>query len=71
MSQLRKLDLSPLFTVTKPAPGEAKVESIAELRVEGSAAGNTAGTIVKKVQIFDEDGVSLGYLAIYDAVTTV
>ncbi len=34
-----------------------------------SAAATTPGTVVKKIQVFDAAGVSLGYVAIYDAIT--
>lgn len=34
-----------------------------------SSTGATPGTVVKKVQVFDSAGASLGYLAVYDAIT--
>ncbi len=39
------------------------------LGVGNSAAGSTPGTVVKKIQVFDETGTSLGYVAVYDAIT--
>lgn len=41
----------------------------AGLGASNSAAGTTPGNVVKKLQVFDEIGASLGYLAIYDAIT--
>lgn len=37
--------------------------------VGNSAAGSTLGTVVKKIEVFDAAGASLGYLAVYDAIT--
>lgn len=37
--------------------------------VGNSAAATTLGTVVKKMQVFDASGASLGYVAIYDAIT--
>ena len=44
---------------------------IAGLAVGNSAAGNTLGSLVKKVEIFDENNNSLGFLPVYDAITQV
>jgi hypothetical protein len=37
--------------------------------VGNSAAATTPGTVVKKMQVFDASGTSLGYVPIYDAIT--
>lgn len=37
--------------------------------IGNDAAATTPGSVVKKVEIFDEAGVSLGFLAVYDAIT--
>lgn len=37
--------------------------------VGASAAATTPGSVVKKVQVFDEAGASIGYLAVYDGIT--
>ncbi len=37
--------------------------------VGNSAAATALGSVTKKVQIFDADGVSLGYIPVYDAIT--
>lgn len=37
--------------------------------VGNSAAGSTPGTCVKKIQVFDAAGNSLGYVPVYDAIT--
>jgi hypothetical protein len=39
------------------------------LRVGNSAAATTPGSVVKKIQVFDEHGVSLGYLPVYNGIT--
>lgn len=39
------------------------------LGVGNSATGTSLGSVVKKIEIFDEDGNSLGYLPVYDAIT--
>jgi hypothetical protein len=41
----------------------------ADLGVGNSAAATTLGTVTKKIQIFDAAGASLGYIAVYDAIT--
>lgn len=43
--------------------------SVTKLGVGNSAAGSTPGTCVKKVQVYDDAGVSLGYVAVFDAIT--
>jgi hypothetical protein len=37
--------------------------------VGNSAAATTPGSVVKKIQVFDASGASLGYVAVYDAIT--
>lgn len=46
-----------------------KIVATLGLGVGNSAAASTLGTVVKKMQIFDSGGASLGYIAIYDAIT--
>ncbi len=46
-----------------------KVTATAGLGVGNSAAAGTPGTVVKKVEIFDAAGTSLGFIAVYDAIT--
>lgn len=41
---------------------------LAALQPVGVAA-TTPGSVVKRWQIFDRDGVSLGYVAIYNTIT--
>ncbi len=36
-----------------------------------SATANTLGTVTRKLEVFTPAGVSLGFVAIYDAITTV
>lgn len=37
--------------------------------VGNSAAATTPGAVVKKIQVFNEAGTSIGYLAVYDGIT--
>lgn len=39
------------------------------LGVGNSASGSSLGTVVKKMEVFDASGSSLGYVPIYDAIT--
>jgi hypothetical protein len=41
----------------------------ATLRVPNSAAATTPGDCQNRLEVFDEDGNSLGFIAIYDAIT--
>lgn len=34
-----------------------------------AAAATTLGTVVKKIEVFDAAGTSLGFLPVYDAIT--
>ncbi len=36
-----------------------------------TATANTLGTVTRKLEVFTPAGVSLGFVAIYDAITTV
>ena len=42
---------------------------IGSLGVGNSAAATTPGTVVKKIEVFDATGVSLGFIAVYDAIS--
>ncbi len=46
-----------------------KLTATAGLGVGNSAAATTLGTVTKKMEIFDATGTSLGFIAIYDALT--
>ncbi len=46
-----------------------KLTATTGLGVGNSAAGTTLGTVVKKMEVFDASGASLGFIAIYDAIT--
>lgn len=39
------------------------------LGVGNSAAGTVLGSVVKKIEVFDASGVSLGFVPVYDAIT--
>jgi hypothetical protein len=41
----------------------------ASLRLGGSASADTLGEVVKKLQVYDSGGVSLGYVAVFDAIS--
>lgn len=47
---------------------KAKVIATAGLGVGNSAAATTPGTVIKKIQVFDASGASLGFVAVYDAI---
>ncbi len=49
--------------------GSTKVLASGGIGVGNSAAATTLGTVVKKVQVFDAAGSSIGYVAVYDALT--
>lgn len=59
------LVLTPLPTAAQAAATDAR----STLRVSNSAAGTTLGTVVKKLEVFDTTGASLGFLPIYDGIT--
>ncbi|PLT31799.1 hypothetical protein CUU66_01180 [Peribacillus deserti] len=42
---------------------------VASLGIRNSSAGNTLGAVVKKMQVFDGSGNSLGFVPIYDSIT--
>jgi len=46
-----------------------KILGTAGLGVGNSAAATTPGTVVKKIEVFDASGASLGFIAVYDAIT--
>lgn len=48
-----------------------KLATVAGLGVGNSAAGNTLGSVVKKIEVFDAAGTSLGFVPVYDAITQV
>ncbi len=62
----------PRFTLTADgvvATGAGSGAPAAKPSLGTSAAATTPGTVVKKIQVFDAAGASLGYIPIYDAVT--
>jgi hypothetical protein len=46
----------------------SKVLATGGLGVGNSASASTPGTVIKKMQVFDASGASLGYMAIYDNI---
>jgi len=57
------------ITVTTNALVTGKVLVTGGLGVGNSASATTPGTVVKKIQVFDALGFSLGYIPVYDAIT--
>ena len=45
------------------------VAAVPKLGVGNSAAATTPGTVVNKIEVFDAAGASLGFIAVYDAIT--
>lgn len=39
------------------------------LCVGNAAAGTTLGSVVKKIEVFDANGNSLGFIPVYDTIT--
>lgn len=56
---------TPVLTIS--TAGDLRV--IGSLGVGNSAAGSSLGTVVKKIEVFSGAGVSLGFVAVYDAIT--
>lgn len=48
---------------------DGKLTAVAGLGVGNSAAATTLGSVVKKMEIFDSNGNSLGYIPIYNSIT--
>lgn len=48
---------------------DGKVFAVDGIGVGNSAAAATPDTVVKKIEVFDEAGASLGFIAVYDAIT--
>ncbi|HEX6937761.1 MAG TPA: hypothetical protein VF158_00005 [Longimicrobiales bacterium] len=48
---------------------ERKLIAAGGLGVGNSAAATTPGAVTRKIEVFDADGNSLGYVAVYDAIT--
>lgn len=51
--------------------GNGKGQFKGGIGVGNSAVGNTLGNVVKKMEVFDEAGNSLGFVPVYDAITQV
>ena len=53
-----------------PAPGVvAKFNSNSTISVDNSVSATTPGSVVRKMQVFNSSGTSLGYIAIYSSIT--
>lgn len=58
-----------LFLASFGVYASGKVKAATGLGCGNSAAASTPGTVTKKMEVFDMDGVSLGFVAIYNAIT--
>lgn len=47
----------------------AGIVSVTKLGVSNAAAATTPGSCVKRIQVFDDTGASIGYLPVYSAIT--
>ena len=47
----------------------ANIRVVGNIGVGNSAAATTPGSVVKKIEIFDASGTSLGFIAVYDAIS--
>lgn len=61
------LATAPTFPTTIAVTGKALTTG--GLGVGNSAAATTPGTVVKKIEVFDAAGASLGFIAVYNAIT--
>lgn len=61
-----KLGSASDATIKRVAAG---VIDVGKLAVENAAAATTPGTVVKKVEIFDAAGASLGFIPVYSTIT--
>lgn len=62
----------PRFKLTADgvlATGGGSQAPAAKPSLGASATATTPGTVVKKIQVFDAAGASLGFVAVYDAIT--
>lgn len=69
VGQLAGSDLSDANFGANNVVTTGKVLATAGLGVGNSATAATPGTVIKKIQVFDASGTSLGYIAVYDAIT--
>jgi len=49
--------------------GAERVVSDDKLHVGNSASATTLGTVTKKIEVFNEDGISLGFIPVYATIT--
>lgn len=63
-----KRDSAGFLRITDGSSGYGGLRC-ASLGVGNSASASALGTCVKKIQIFDAAGTSLGYIPVYDAIT--
>jgi hypothetical protein len=64
---------TPDVTLKRSAAGilqsNGKLTATGGLGVGNSAAATTLGSVIKKIQIFDANGTSLGYIPVYNTIT--
>jgi hypothetical protein len=49
--------------------GAERIVSDDKLHVGNAASATTLGTVTKKIEVFNEDGISLGFIPIYSTIT--
>ena len=49
--------------------GTERVVSDDKLHVGNSVSATTLGTVTKKIEVFNQDGVSLGFIPVYSTIT--
>lgn len=69
VGQLAGSDLSDANFGANNVVTTGQVRATTGLGVGNSAAATTLGTVVKKMEVFSAAGASLGFVAIYDAIT--
>lgn len=60
------VNVVPLSSGATVYPGQVRVGS---LGVGNAVAAATPGSIAKKIEVFDVNGVSLGYVPVYNSIT--
>lgn len=61
--------LGQVHTNVTAAGSSWLVETPGSLSVNNTTTATTPGTVVRKMQVFDATGTSLGYVPVYDAIT--
>jgi len=68
-AQVAKKNAANTFTANQTLSGTNKLLAGGGIGVGNSAAATTPGEVVKRIEVFDAAGVSLGFVAVYDEIT--